>query len=1197
MVGLITMASLLLSRQRAAPNARLCVLNPHISQNDSAMRLMLPVAVAAPRDVGKGLTTVAGTSSFGYSGTIAHAILASQGAAVASVLTGGYRRHAFGWESLSRRAGTAAAATLSATACHTPFLGAPVAPVAPVAAVAPPDGGQLLWEQQFAPHELAFLQDHCVGRVSLLPGTCYVEMARAVVRLVHGDNAFALLAVQFKAILFLDDELDGSPTVRVGLRRADGLLTISSLRRRAAHAEDASWEAHSTMDLQLQPEALEPMLQLASVQARCSEHVTAEQFYRCCGNEYKGEFRSMRGAWGCAGGQEVLSSVGYANAETQSVHLRSCAWLDACLHAPYWWSDHRHRPFYIASVTSYAIRSMDVCRNESMWSLMNGLGGSEDLQPDILRYHSDDLCCRVQIDGSRLGFFEIGWLEARRAQLHLYQVDWRPVPAGVAQDRLDRRSAPPFTMATQRGIGQLEQLTVLAEALRLVQAAADEPLVTWVVTSATQAAGASGRRRRLCGHAGLLGLGRTVRQESPTVDLWSIDLESTAQLLAGRSFARSEPEIAEVDSGWAVPRLVGASTKLAPTVHASGARDGAHAVTGATGGLGMLTARWLGESGMARRLLLVSRSGAPSTTSADWERLGLLPDVNVRLQRGSVDERRDVGRIVLQLLAAPSIGVWHAAGVLADAVIAQQNARLLHRVFAPKVSGVSLLHCAFYGVHLCTLALFSSVAALFFSAAQANYAAANCCLDALAVRRTDLAQNALSINWGPWANVGMAASSALNARMKGQGLGMVSLAHGLSTLQLAMSSSTSAVIAMTPVNWRSFLPTGSRVPSLLSTLVPPPPSQVSSLASASTLSDLAQRVIGRPLGLDEALATAGLDSLGAIELRNLVHSSFGQAAAAPLQASDHTTLRQLWQHVERVGVQGPSDAQPPTQPRPMVDVKGGTQVPVSSLQHQLLVHQQIQPESTAYHEPFTVVLSAPLPEPAARAALQALVRRHAVLRTSYELDIATATFAQVVLPEDGFVMPLTCSDAAAHQKALETWLRTPFDLLAAPPVRAMLLQVQPLWLVVNVHHVAADLQSMIVLRRELDATCKALTLHRPLPQLPALTLEYADYAQWEATQTHEESLAWWSRHLEGIEELIDLPLDRPRPPVQQTPSSYVEVHLHRQLTSLARALGVLMLRLQPRAKAMTLASPFARSSRSPVLCSSPTARRRMWVRL
>eukprot|EP00966_Prymnesium_polylepis_P063469 1472402-Prymnesium_polylepis.1 len=86
---------------------------------------------------------------------------------------------------------------------HTPFLGVPISSAS---------ADEFLWEQNFAPHELEFLCNHRVGQVSLLPGTCYIEMGRAVVRVVHGQTGFALTSVKFFSIMFLDDELDGAPT-------------------------------------------------------------------------------------------------------------------------------------------------------------------------------------------------------------------------------------------------------------------------------------------------------------------------------------------------------------------------------------------------------------------------------------------------------------------------------------------------------------------------------------------------------------------------------------------------------------------------------------------------------------------------------------------------------------------------------------------------------------------------------------------------------------------------------------------------------------------------------------------------------------------------------------------------------------------------------------------------------------------------
>ena len=121
-------------------------------------------------------------------------------------------------------------------------------------------------------------------------------------------------------------------------------------------------------------------------------------------------------------------------------------------------------------------------------------------------------------------------------------------------------------------------------------------------------------------------------------------------------------------------------------------------------------------------------------------------------------------------------GLWHAAGVLSDGLIAKQAASMLQRVFAPKVHGAWALQDASSGHPLDACVLFSSIAALYMSVAQANYAAANECLDALAEHRVARAQHAVSVQWGPWAGFGMASGKAISARMPAASTAAVSTA-------------------------------------------------------------------------------------------------------------------------------------------------------------------------------------------------------------------------------------------------------------------------------------------------------------------------------------------------------------------------------------------------------------------------------------
>jgi len=307
MIGL-QVAMLALEHRESAPNAQLRTLNPHI---ESALHLvvqnwMLP---SQGSRMAASAAANAGLSSFAYSGTIAHVTLAACSGAgsecsnsIFSAML--FRRRILQWAKSSRGVQSDPSVTL-------PFLGT----------VANTSDSSVIWEQQFTAFELAFLQDHRVATVSLLPGTCYIEMARAVVRAVHdGAKTFDLTAVAFSTILFLD-ELDAKPTIRVALDSTLGSVGITS------RFGTAAWDMHSTMDLKLCKQT-SAILSLSSVQARVSdEAVAAEQYYKCTGNDYRGEFRSMQEASACNSGAEVLSHIVYDSTETERVHLRSCAWL------------------------------------------------------------------------------------------------------------------------------------------------------------------------------------------------------------------------------------------------------------------------------------------------------------------------------------------------------------------------------------------------------------------------------------------------------------------------------------------------------------------------------------------------------------------------------------------------------------------------------------------------------------------------------------------------------------------------------------------------------------------------------------------------------------------------------------------------------------------------------------------------------
>ena len=236
--------------------------------------------------------------------------------------------------------------------------------------------------------------------------------------------------------------------------------------------------------------------------------------------------------------------------------------------------------------------------------------------------------------------------------------------------------------------------------------------------------------------------------------------------------------------------------------------DACYLITGGLGGLGLEVARWLAQRS-ARHIGLLARR---QPTAAEQHCIAQIIEhgATVEILRGDVSRSADVHAALeaLRRGGRPLAGVFHLAGILDDALIARQSPEKFARVFAPKVAGAWNLHFATLDQPLDYFVLFSSAAAVFGSAGQANHAAANAFLDALARHRRSRGLPGQTINWGPWSSIGAAASRDVAQRGNFAGIGMLTPEEGISILENTLAANQVQVVAVRldweqlPAQWK-----------------------------------------------------------------------------------------------------------------------------------------------------------------------------------------------------------------------------------------------------------------------------------------------------------------------------------------------------------------------------------------------------------
>ncbi|MEU7529587.1 SDR family NAD(P)-dependent oxidoreductase [Saccharothrix sp. NPDC042600] len=531
------------------------------------------------------------------------------------------------------------------------------------------------------------------------------------------------------------------------------------------------------------------------------------------------------------------------------------------------------------------------------------------------------------------------WREGRqdrsRSDAWRYRATWERLPSGtnrtltgtwlvvgdgaeVAEALAARGATPVITDlagvadALADGVTGVVSLLGAADTLRLVKVVAPHAVPLW---SLTRGAVSTSPADPVTDpdQAQVWGLGRVAALELPQVWGGLVDLpaavdDRTAAALAGVLAGIGEDQVAIRPDGVFARRLhrapVTGNPRRKPVT-------GTVLITGGTGTLGIEVAKAYADDGADHVLLLSRRGTAPAE---------VLAEIGTRVTVVACDV---ADRAALEAVAAQHDDirtVVHVAGLAQLTPIADMTDEEFANVLAAKVEGARNLDAVF--PELDEFVLFSSVAGVWGSGAQAAYAAGNAHLDALAERRRARGQSATSLAWGPWAGSNLV-DDDIDAALRKRGLTPMSPDRAIAAMRTALAADDTAVV-LADVDWAAFVPSFTALrPSRLFDAIPEAATDVEAPSSddlARLLADvpeadrldhvttLVRTQVALTLGYagpeaveaTRAFKDLGFDSVTAVEFRNRMIEATGVRLSAAV-AFDYPTPDALARHLLESG--------------------------------------------------------------------------------------------------------------------------------------------------------------------------------------------------------------------------------------------------------------------------------------------------------
>ena len=588
------------------------------------------------------------------------------------------------------------------------------------------DSGELLFTGTLSTATHAWIAEHDVAGLAVVPGTAYVELA-----LHAGTVAGCPRLAELTQLTPLILPRTGEVTVQLlaGAPNAAGERTLTVHSR-----QNGDWTQHATGILAPADETA-PAGLLSWPPA--AEELDIAGFYETAtatGFDYGPMFAGLRRVW--RDGTDVYAEVALpedAPAADFGIHP---GLLDAVLQAMaaggVEWSDGEaagrgRLPFSWTGVSRYATgaaalraRLSTADSNGVSFTIADGTGNPVATVDSLIMRPVSAATLR-----------EAGAATADA----LYEVDWTPVDADttvsyVDYQELDRAPADTRFVVLSLAAGRADAASVHAvtnRVRRIIRAWLDEPEYAGI-TLAFRTTGAAGPDVTDLTNAAVWGLVASASAEHPGRFVL-VDTDGTGDL--GTALATGEPRVAIRDGVPLAPRLVRAS------VETGDSPTGTVLVTGGTGALGRLVARHLVTAHGVTDLVLTSRTGHAPELAAELSGLGATATI-------AACDTADRDALAALLATHEVSAVVHAAGVLDDGIVTGLTEDRLAAVLRPKVDGA--LNLAELTAPGTPLVLFSSAAATFGAPGQANYAAANAFLDALAATRP----NTVALAWGAW---------------------------------------------------------------------------------------------------------------------------------------------------------------------------------------------------------------------------------------------------------------------------------------------------------------------------------------------------------------------------------------------------------------------------------------------------------------